>query len=95
MQSRIPVVVLLSASLCAGAGCVMVDVMKDATVQTWRAFRPKPTDWDPGDDPEKEWDFVGDEARPFLGHERDPDRWYKNYVMSPKANSIERNLGID
>lgn len=47
------------------------------------------------DEETNEWDFVGAEARGNQGRERDPDRWFKRFVMSEKANSIERNLGID
>jgi hypothetical protein len=59
-------------------------------------FTPNPDDWDKGADEDAgEWDFVGDEARGDQVREKDPDPWFKKHLMSEKANSIERNLGID
>ncbi len=46
------------------------------------------------DDEVDEWAFVGNEARGNRMLEKDPDNWWKKFVMSPKANNIERNLGI-
>lgn len=59
--------------------------------------RPNPNDYrEASDDPGSEWDFVGDEGRadqtPVV--ERD-DWWFKKYLMSPRAQSIERNLGFE
>jgi hypothetical protein len=59
-------------------------------------FTPNPDDWDTGvEKDEEEWDFVGEEGRGDQTRERDPDQWFKKHLMSEKANSIERNLGID
>ena len=54
-------------------------------------FTPRPFDWDsqPAKD-DGEWDFVGDEGRRNYEREKDPDGWYKKYLMSDKANAIER-----
>jgi hypothetical protein len=77
-------------------GCMLVESMTDATKQTWRQMRPKPDDEDPSAEAEDEdWKFVGKETRQHHARERDPDQWFKKYIMSEKANSIERNLGID
>lgn len=59
-------------------------------------FTPRPFDsnYDAGAD-DGDWDFVGDEGRREFEREKDPDGWYKKYLMSEKANAIERNLGID
>jgi hypothetical protein len=38
---------------------------------------------------------AGVEARGDRARQKDPDPWFKNYLMSEKARSIERNLGID
>ncbi len=38
---------------------------------------------------------AGREARADRERQQDPDQWYKNYFMSEKARSIERNLGVD
>lgn len=60
-----------------------------------------PLVWLQNDPPEiqsedaEDWDFVGKEARGDRPRERDVDSWWKKYIMSDKANAIERNLGID
>lgn len=46
------------------------------------------------DDEIDEWSFVATEARGNQMLEKDPDPWFKRWLMSPKANNIERNLGI-
>lgn len=76
-------------------GCMLVESVTDATKQTWRQMRPKPDDYDPSTETDEEWKFVGKETRQHYGRQRDPDRWFKKYIMSEKANSIEHNLGID
>ena len=60
-------------------------------------FRPNPFDYrDASDDPGSEWDFVGSEGRAEQQREFEPDdQWFKKYLMSPRARSIERNLGFD
>ena len=80
--------------LCAG--CSLVEHPKSASRRLTRMFTPRPFDWDsqPAKD-DGEWDFVGDEGRRNYEREKDPDGWYKKYLMSDKANAIERNLGID
>lgn len=86
--------------LCLGtlfiSGCNMVEHPRSAMRRMTRMFTPNPDDWDTdatGDT--NEWDFVGDEGRGDQTREKDPDPWFKKYLMSDKANSIERNLGID
>ena len=67
-----------------------------ATRQTWQMMRPKGTDYrDDSSDDIDDWSFVGDEARGDRPKEMDPDPWWQQYVMSSKARSIERNLGIE
>ncbi len=78
------------------SGCSMVESPKSATRRMTRMFTPNPEDWDSEvNEDDQEWDFVGDEGRGDQSRERDPDPWFKKYLMSEKANSIERNLGID
>jgi len=91
---------LILAGLClmsiCGSGCAMVEHPGTAMRRMTRMFTPNPTDWDEKSDEDSgEWDFVGDEGRGDRTRERDPDPWFKKYLMSEKANSIERNLGID
>ena len=49
----------------------------------------------PADDPQAEWDFVGEEARKHRPIETDPDPWWQSSIMSPRARAIERSLGVD
>ena len=87
-------VIVLLASV--GSGCNMVEKPSSAMRRMTRMFTPNPTDLDAdASSDEGEWDFVGDEGRGDQTRERDPDPWFKKYLMSEKANSIERNLGID
>ena len=85
--------VVVAAELLAG--CMLVEQTQEFTRQSLRVFKPRPTDWDDTQDPSDEWKWVGDETRPHYDRERDPDRWFKKYVMSEKANAIEHNLGVD
>lgn len=78
------------------SGCSMIEHPKSAMRRMTRMMTPNPTDFDEQSDEDTgEWDFVGDEGRGDQTRERDPDPWFKKYLMSEKANSIERNLGID
>ncbi|MCC7422294.1 MAG: hypothetical protein IT428_18610 [Planctomycetaceae bacterium] len=95
MSHRGAVAALCVLACWSATGCMLVESMTDATKQTWRQMRPKPDDYDPSTESDEEWKFVGKETRQHYRRERDPDRWYKKYIMSEKANSIEHNLGID
>lgn len=80
----------------ACSGCHLVEHPKSAMRRMTRMFTPTPDDWDSEvNEDVKEWDFVGEEGRGDQTRERDPDQWFKKHLMSEKANSIERNLGID
>jgi hypothetical protein len=82
--------------LLSTAGCALVESPASAARRMKRMMTPSAADWDKGADEDKgEWDFVGDEGRGDAEREKDPDPWFKKYLMSDKANSIERNLGID
>ena len=86
---RIPFIVALVISLCL-PGCILTSAVKE----TLTMFRPSSDDgWDPTENPDPQWDSVGVEARggQALEYENDPSR---KWLMSPKARSIERNLGI-
>ena len=79
----------------AGSGCALVQPAQTFTRSSWRAFRPKPNDYrDVTDESEDQWAFVGEEARGTRPVEHDPDP-FKKFLMSEKARSIERNLGVD
>lgn len=89
----------LLVSLCGllpATGCMLAEPAQQASQKTWRIFRPKTQDErDPTMEDNHEWDFVGEEGRGNMKRERDPDRWFKDYIQSPQASSIERNLGVD
>jgi hypothetical protein len=87
---------LILVLACLLSGCAMVEHPSSAMRRMKRMFTPNPNDWDSESAPdESEWDFVGEEGRGERDRELDPDPWFKRYLMSPQANSIERNLGID
>ncbi|MEN9556860.1 MAG: hypothetical protein RLZZ232_3146 [Planctomycetota bacterium] len=77
------------------AGCSLVEHPKTASRRFGRMFTPRPFDGESVDEDNGEWDFVGDEGRAEYDREQDPDPWFGKYLMSDKARSIERNLGID
>jgi hypothetical protein len=60
-------------------------------------FTFRGTDYDdPTEEEDEPWiTDSANEGRADQVRERDPDQWYKNYFMSEKARSIERNLGFD
>ena len=61
----------------------------------FESWRPNPNDYaDASDDPAGEWKFVGDEGRADQGPVVESDQWFKHHIMSPRARSIEQNLGI-
>ena len=87
---------LLYALILSTSGCSLVESPRSAMRRMTRMYSPNPDDWADGSEEEStEWDFVGDEGRADTKREKDPDQWYKKYLMSEKANSIERNLGYD
>ena len=88
---------LLNAALLTllATGCHLLEHPKNASRRFGRMFTPKPFDGEVADDDHGEWNFVGDEGRADYAREQDPDPWFGKYLMSDKARSIERNLGID
>jgi hypothetical protein len=78
----------------ASFGCQSQKLLNNRALDV---YRPNPNDYkDPGDDPGSEWDFVGDEGRSDQEREFEAsDQWFKKYLMSPRARSIERNLGFE
>lgn len=95
IRFRMPLV-LFGLVTVAVTGCSLVEHPKSAMRRMTRMFTPNPEDWDKdADEDAGEWDFVGDEGRGEQVREKDPDPWFKKHLMSEKANSIERNLGID
>lgn len=95
-MSRPALTIILAGLVCTSTGCQSMTSPTAAWRQTVSMFRPDTRDYDDGTtDDGSDWDFVGDEGRAGQQRERDPDPWFKQNLMSPKARSIERNLGID
>ncbi|HEX6986823.1 MAG TPA: hypothetical protein VF170_15710 [Planctomycetaceae bacterium] len=44
---------------------------------------------------QEDWEFVGEEGRRGQEVEKDPDQWYRKYILSEKAREIEENLGFE
>ncbi len=94
MKSTI-LLALLTLLLFSQTGCSIIDATHDMAKFSWNAMKPRPTDYkDPFSDDGSEWEFVGEDGRGDRAKEYDVDRWWKKWVSSPKANSIERNVGI-
>lgn len=76
------------------AGCAVVNAGRDALHSTWRVIKPRPHDYrDATQEDDPVWGNVGREGRGNrpLDDEHDP---LKPYLLSPKAQAIERSLGV-
>ncbi len=89
--------ILLIAGLLTSlaTGCALTDSAKSAFKPVATFLQSGGGDEPLGDQAEDEWAFVGEEARGGRPRERDPDRWWRNLMMSERAKNIERSLGID
>jgi hypothetical protein len=68
---------------------------KTMSRETMRSVKLRPSDYrDTTKEVEDEWTSVGRTASTVRGVEKDDDLLSK-WIMSPKAMSIERNLGIE
>ncbi len=93
MASHIMRTLLFVALLFSASGC-------NSSLMNHKAFdpiRPNSNDYrEASDDPGSEWDFVGEEGRADQQTVvEEGDQWFKKYLMSPRARSIERNVGVD
>lgn len=81
-------------SILCGSGCAAIPGSQEFVKRS--AIKPSTGDYDDGtDESDAEWiKNAGVEARGDrpLEHDNDP---FRNLLMSPKARSIERNLGFD
>ncbi len=89
--------VVLLTTLMASSGCALTESVSTLTHAAKRTFRFRGTDVvNPADLEDEAWiTEAAEEARGDLPRERDPDQWWKKYMMSERARSIERNLGFD
>lgn len=92
------VVLLWTLAVPPLTGCGIMQAGKDITRAGFRQFSPKTADYaDPteyGESEPDEWEFVGTEGRNGMQREKESDGLTK-WLSSPKARSIERNLGYD
>lgn len=86
--------VVLSVFVCV-PGCGLMQATNSVTRESIKPFKPRPNDYrDPTTEVEDEWTSVGRTASTVRGVEKDNDP-VRKWLLSPKAMSIERNLGID
>jgi hypothetical protein len=77
------------------SGCGLMQSAQSVTRQSMKSLKPRPTDYrDTTSETDDEWTNVGRTANTVRGVEKDDDPLRK-MLLSPKALSIERNLGIE
>ena len=86
----------VASALCGMlAGCGMIETTKRATAESMRQLRPRPNDYrDTSSEAKDEWTSMGEVARSYRPSQKEDDP-LRNVLLSPKARSIERNLGVD
>ena len=97
MSVRRSLVLLCGVVASAGlSGCALFEPWGDFWHAVKRDAKPSATDGrDTTEDSQHQWGFVGSEGRRGQDAEVDPDQWWRKYVMSEKARSIEENLGYE
>ncbi len=76
-------------------GCGLMQTAKNVTRESMKPLKMRPNDYrDTTQEVEDEWTSVGRTASTVRGVEKDDDP-FRSMIMSPKAMSIERNLGIE
>lgn len=77
-------------------GCSLMEPWGAAWHDMKRMAMPKTSDRrELTEESQEQWNFVGEEGRRGQEVEKDPDQWYRKYIMSEKARSIEENLGFE
>lgn len=95
MSSRIDWLKVLVALSLFLPGCGLMRSAKEVTRESMKPMKMRPNDYrDTTKDAEDEWTSVGRTASTVRGTEKDSDPLRK-MLLSPKAMSIERNLGIE
>ena len=95
---RFFVLAVLPLVLASAPGCMLTDMFRESARTTKRIYTPDTNGYrDTSEEPGAgdEWAFVGEDGRGGQPREHDPDPFWKRWVMSEKARSIERNLGYD
>lgn len=86
--------VIVALCVCL-PGCGLMRSTKEVTRESMKSLKPRPTDYrDTTGETEDEWTSVGRTASSVRGTEKDNDP-VRKMILSPKALSIERNLGIE
>lgn len=90
-------VLTLVLVVMSSSGCALTEPMRPVARYAKNLFTFRGTDYaDPTEEEDDIWiTDAAEEARGDRPRERDPDQWWKKYMMSEKARSIERNVGID
>ncbi len=87
---------LVAVALLFGLnGCAVVEATKTVTHESMKSLKPRsggPRDGTENTD--DEWADLGESARATRPKEKDDDP-FRKWILSPKAMSIERNLGIE
>ena len=92
-RSLVFLCVVASAGL---SGCALFEPWGEFWHATKRSAKLRAEDArDTTEDPQHQWEFVGTEGRRGQNVEADPDQWWRKYIMSEKARSIEENLGYE
>ena len=86
--------VLLAVAVCV-PGCGLMQSARMMTRESMKSMKARPNGYrDTTQEVEDEWTSVGRTASTVRGVEKDDDPLRK-LMLSPKAMSIERNLGIE
>ena len=86
--------VVLAVGVCV-PGCGLMQTAKNVTRESMKPMKMRPNDYrDTTQEVEDEWTSVGRTASTVRAVEKDDDP-FRKMIMSPKAMSIERNLGIE
>jgi hypothetical protein len=89
--------ILVLGGLCVlQSGCVLMEPAQTMGRYTKKMFTFLPGDYrDMTDEESNDWsDNVGKEGRANQEFEKDPDSWWGKHIISAKARSIDRNVGI-
>ena len=89
---RCAIVLVVAAAM---PGCGLMQSAQKITRESIKSMRPNANDYrDTSKEVDTEWTSVGEATRSERPLERDPDP-LRNVLMTPKARSIERSLGVD
>ncbi len=77
------------------SGCGLMQSAKQATADSMKMMRPRGNDYrNTSDESSDEWTSMGGASRSLRAGQSENDPLRK-FLLSPKAQSIEHNLGVD